>query len=111
MDYRFDSRVDYAKAYGYESPEAYELARASYEDKPDWGDGLGSSHHPDLCDSRCPCKTRPRGGTETGKITIVGVMFGIYSVRYGDEPQRYGVTRSEVDRYRSDPRYTVIDGR
>lgn len=49
MDYRYDSRGDYAAAHGFDSVEAYEAARASY-------DADGTGHHQDLCSKRCVCK-------------------------------------------------------
>jgi hypothetical protein len=57
--YHYDSRQGYAEAYGYDSPEAYEKARASYDDS-------GTGHHPGLCSSRCPSCKEPqhRGGLE-----------------------------------------------
>lgn len=41
--YSYDSRDDYAQAYGFNSPEEYAQARDSY-------DSTGTGHHPGLCD-------------------------------------------------------------
>jgi hypothetical protein len=41
--YSYDSREDYAEAYGYGSVEEYDQAR-------EWYDSRGTGHHPGLCD-------------------------------------------------------------
>lgn len=59
--YVSDGYGDTSFTYRYDSRQDDGQARPGYDDSPDWGDGLGSGHHPSLCSSRCPCKAQNQG--------------------------------------------------